>query len=256
VLRQVRAYATAGYKEVTLLGQTVNSYRYEDVRFSDLLRAVARTEGIERVRFTSPYPVDFSDDVVAAIAEEPKVCKHVHLPLQSGSDAVLARMKRGYTYAEFAAIARALREASPGIAITTDLIAGFCGETEGDHQRTLEAIEEMRFASAFTFVYSEREGTAAARKIEDDVPADVKRRRLTEIIQAQRRHTLFENQRYVGRVERVLLHAVSKKSDTELVGRTDTFKAVLVPRGDYRPGDVLDVRIERASVTTLFGAAA
>ena len=171
VLRQVRALVESGVKEVQLLGQTVNSYRYEDVGFAELLRAVAAVDGIERVRFTSPYPLDFADDVVAAIAETPKICKHVHLPLQSGSDAVLERMRRGYDFATFRALYAKLR-AVPGIAITTDLLIGFCDESDDEFRATLRAQEELRFDGAFTFAYSEREGTYAARKMPDTVPAE------------------------------------------------------------------------------------
>src|SRR5689334_10940110 len=145
ILRQVRELVDAGYREVTLLGQTVNSYVWEDVTFAQLLRAVARVDGIERIRFTSPYPVDFTDDVVAAIAEEPKVCKYVHLPVQSGSDAVLDRMRRGYTVSGYRAIVAALRRAMPQIALSTDLLTGFSGETEDDHRATLDLMRELRF---------------------------------------------------------------------------------------------------------------
>src|SRR5258706_6064464 len=173
VLRQVRELVDAGYREVTLLGQTVNSYRWEDVTFAQLLRAVASVDGIERVRFTSPYPVDFTADVIAAIAEEPKLCKYVHLPVQSGSDAVLDRMRRGYRVADYRAIVAALRRAMPDIALSTDILTGFCGETEDDHQATLALMRELRFDSAFMFAYSERDLTFAAKKLADDVaPAE------------------------------------------------------------------------------------
>src|SRR5262245_59459263 len=147
VLRQVRELAASGYREVVLLGQTVNSYRWDDVTFAQLLRAVARVDGIDRVRFTSPYPVDFTDDVIAAIAEEPRLCKYVHLPVQSGSDAVLDRMRRGYTVADYRAIVTALRRAMPDIALSTDVLTGFCGETEDDHGATLSLMRELRFDS-------------------------------------------------------------------------------------------------------------
>jgi tRNA-2-methylthio-N6-dimethylallyladenosine synthase len=185
VLRQARAMAAAGYKEVQLLGQTVNSYRHEDVGFGDLLRAVATIEGIERIRFVSPYPLDFSAEVIAAMAETPKVCKSVHLPLQTASDAVLSRMKRGYDYATYRALVVALRAAMPRIAITTDLMVGFCDETEDEFREILRAQEELRFDAAFMFAYSEREGTAAARKMPDTISEDVKSRRLAEVIALQ-----------------------------------------------------------------------
>ncbi len=253
VLRQTRALAEAGVKEVTLLGQTVNSYRHEEARFSDLLRSVAAVPGIERVRFTSPYPIDFTPDVIAAIAEEPRVCKHVHLPLQSASDVVLERMRRGYLFADFQRIVADLRAAAPGIALTTDILVGFSGETEDDHARTLAAMEEIAFDGAFTFAYSEREGTHAARRLPDDVPAEVKQRRLAQVIALQETISARQNAAHVGRVERVLLHARAKRSAEQLVGRTDTFRAVVVERGALAVGQIVDVRIERATSATLFG---
>ncbi|HKA87312.1 MAG TPA: tRNA (N6-isopentenyl adenosine(37)-C2)-methylthiotransferase MiaB [Haliangiales bacterium] len=252
VLRQVRALADAGYKEVTLLGQTVNSYRHADARFSDLLRAVAGVDGIERVRFTSPYPIDFTDDVIAAIAEEPKVCKHVHLPLQTASDAVLARMKRGYSFADYVGVVAALRRAAPDLALTTDILVGFSGETPADHELTLAAMRDIRFDAAFTFAYSQRAGTFAEKRLPDDVPPDEKNRRLSDVIRLQERICAEVNAAHVGRTFRVLLHAPSKRNDDELLGRTDGFKAVIVPRADRRPGDLVDVVVRRATSATLF----
>jgi tRNA-2-methylthio-N6-dimethylallyladenosine synthase len=256
VLRQVRALADAGYKEVTLLGQTVNSYRHEEARFSDLLRAVAAVDGIERVRFTSPYPVDFTDDVIAAIADEPKVCKHVHLPLQTASDAVLARMKRGYDFDDYTAVVAALRQAAPDIALTTDILVGFSGETPADHEATLAAMRELRFDAAFTFAYSERSGTFAEKRLPDDVRPEEKTRRLAEVIRLQERISAEVNAAQVGRTLRVMLHAPSRRNAAELLGRTDGFKAVIVPGGERRPGDLVDVHIQRSTSATLFGTPA
>ena len=230
VLRQARAMAAAGYHEVQLLGQTVNSYRYEDVGFGDLLRAVATVDGIERIRFTSPYPLDFSDDVIAAMAETPKICKHVHLPLQSASDAVLARMKRGYDFATYRRLVDALRAAMPRIAITTDLMVGFSDETEDDFAETLRAQEELRFDTAFMFAYSEREGTFAARKMPDTVPEAVKSRRLAEIIALQQRITARDPRR-AGRPPR----ARPRRARLEALGRRVPRAHRRVPRRD-RPG--------------------
>jgi tRNA-2-methylthio-N6-dimethylallyladenosine synthase len=249
----VRALAAAGYREVTLLGQTVNSYRHEEARFSDLLRAVAAVDGIARVRFTSPYPIDFTDDVIRAIAEEPKVAKHVHLPLQSASDAVLDRMRRGYRYADYLEIVAALRRAMPDLAITTDILVGFAGETDADHAETLAAMRAIGFDAAFTFAYSEREGTHAARKLPDDVPGAVKKARLAEVIALQEQISAARNAAYVGRVEEVLIHGASKRSADELVGRTGTFKAVVLPRAGRAPGELVRVAIARATSATLFG---
>jgi len=256
ILRQVRALVAAGVKEVQLLGQTVNSYRWEDVGFAELLRAVAAVGGVERVRFTSPYPLDFADDVVAAIAETPNVCKHVHLPLQSGSDAVLERMRRGYDFATFRALYAKLR-AVPGIAITTDLLIGFCDESEEEFQATLRAQEELRFDGAFTFAYSEREGTYAARKIPDTVGADVKQRRLAEVIAVQQRITGEIMAAQVGKRERVLVEQVSKRSADQLMARTDAFRTVILPAAPgLAPGALVDATIVRATTATLFGAIA
>jgi tRNA-2-methylthio-N6-dimethylallyladenosine synthase len=255
ILRQVRALAAAGVKEIQLLGQTVNSYRYEEIGFAELLRAVAAVEGIERVRFTSPYPLDFSDQVIAAMAETPKICKHVHLPLQSASDAVLERMRRGYDYGTFRALHDRLRAAMPAIAITTDLLIGFSGETEEDHAATIRAQEELRFDGAFTFAYSERGGTQAARKLPDDVPPEVKQRRLAEVIAVQQRITGEIMAAQIGLPERVLVEHPSKRAETELMGRTDTFRSVIIPAAPGRaPGALVDVTIVRATPATLFGA--
>ncbi len=254
VLRQARAMAEAGYKEVQLLGQTVNSYRHEDVGFGELLRAVAKVDGIERIRFMSPYPLDFSPEVIAAMAETPKVCRHVHLPLQTASDAVLERMRRGYTYADFRGLVAALRAALPGIAITTDLLVGFCEETEEEFQTVLRAQEELRFDGAFMFVYSERPGTVAARKMPDTVSEAVKQRRLAEVIALQKRISSEIMAAQVGKRERVLVEHPSKRSPDEMLARTDGFRAVVVPAGPgVGPGALIDVTITRATSATLFG---
>jgi len=254
VLRQVRELAAAGYREVMLLGQTVNSYRWDDVTFADLLRAVVQIDGIERVRFTSPYPVDFTDDVIAAIAESPKLCKYVHLPVQSGSDAVLDRMRRGYSVADYRAIVAALRRAMPDIALSTDILSGFSGETEDDHQATLALMRELRFDSAFMFAYSERDLTFAAKKLPDDVSAAIKQRRLSEIVQLQERISAEVFAAHVGRRERVLVHGPSKRDPAQLMGRTDGFKTVILPAGVGAVGELVDVTIGRATMATLIAS--
>jgi tRNA-2-methylthio-N6-dimethylallyladenosine synthase len=254
ILRQARALVDGGCKEIQLLGQTVNSYRYEDVGFGELLRAVATVDGLERIRFTSPYPLDFSDDVIAAMAETPKVCKHVHLPLQSASDAVLARMKRGYDFATYRQLVSALRAAMPTVAITTDLMVGFSEETEDEFREILRAQEELRFDAAYMFAYSEREGTAAARKLPDSVSEGVKSRRLAEVIALQQRITGAILAAQVGRRERVLVEHVSKRSASEYLTRTDEFRPVIIPAGPgVEPGAFRDVTITRATKATLFG---
>jgi len=252
VLRQVRELAAAGYREVMLLGQTVNSYRWDDVTFADLLRAVAQVDGIARVRFTSPYPVDFTDDVIAALADEPKLCKYVHLPVQSGSDAVLDRMRRGYRVADYRAIVAALRRAMPQIALSSDILSGFSGETEDDHQATLALMRELRFDSAFMFAYSERDLTFAAKRLPDDVAPAVKQRRLAEIIQLQEQISAEVFAAHVGRRERVLVHGPSKRDPAQLMGRSDGFKTVILPAGVGAVGELVDVTIARATMATLF----
>jgi tRNA-2-methylthio-N6-dimethylallyladenosine synthase len=252
VLRQVRELAEAGFREVTLLGQTVNSYVWDDVTFAQLLRAVAKIDGIERIRFTSPYPVDFTADVIAAIAEEPKVCKYVHLPVQSGSDVVLERMKRGYTVQDYRDIVAALREAMPDIALSTDILSGFSGETEDDHAQTLALMREIRFDSAFMFAYSERDLTFAAKKLPDDVSDAIKKRRLAEIVGLQETISAEVFAAQVGKHERVLVHGPSKRDPKQLMGRTDGFKTVILPAGVGAVGELVDVTIRRATMATLF----
>jgi tRNA-2-methylthio-N6-dimethylallyladenosine synthase len=253
ILRQVRELVDAGYREVTLLGQTVNSYVFEDVTFAQLLRAVAKVDGLERIRFTSPYPVDFTDDVIAAIAEEPKVCKYVHLPVQSGSDVVLERMRRGYTVEDYRTIVRNLRAAMPHIALSTDILTGFSGETDEDHQQTLALMREIRFDSAFMFAYSERDLTFAAKKLPDDVPPEVKKARLADIVALQEKISADVFASQVGRHERVLVTGPSKRDPNQLIGRTDGFKSVILPAGVGEVGGFVDVTIERATMATLFG---
>ena len=258
VVRQVRAMAANGFREVQLLGQTVNSYRFADsereVGFADLLRQVAAVDGIDRIRFVSPYPLGFTAEVIAALAELPKVCKHVHLPLQSASDSVLERMRRGYSYSEYAALVRGLREAMPTIAITTDFLVGFCGESEADFEATCRAQAELRFDNAFMFAYSERKGTLAARKLPDDVPAEAKQRRLAYVIEEQRKITAEIYAAQVGCRERVLCESPSRRSSAELLGRTDNFRPVIVSASQgANVGDLVDVVIDRAGPGTLYG---
>ena len=242
VLRAARQLADRGYKEIVLLGQTVNSYTWEDVSFAALLRALVQIDGIERIRFTSPYPVDFSDELIAVMGAEPKICPYVHLPAQSGADAMLTAMKRGYTRAELLTLVRKLRAAMPGLALSTDLMVGFCGETEADHQDTLSLMHEVRFDSAFMFRYSDRGITYAARKLSDDVPGDLKARRLQEVIDLQELHTRASHQARVGGRERVLISGLSRRGDRQ-IGRTPSFHTVLLPLDTGSPGTTIDVEI-------------
>jgi tRNA-2-methylthio-N6-dimethylallyladenosine synthase len=257
VVRQVRRLAEARFREVQLVGQTVNSYRFRqdehEVGFAALLREIAAVDGIDRIRFVSPYPLGFSAEVIATMAELPKVCKHVHLPLQSSSDSVLERMHRGYTFAEYRDLVAALRAAMPEIAITTDFLVGFCGESEAEFEATFQAQAELRFDNAFMFAYSERKGTLAARKLPDDVPPEVKQHRLAKIIEQQRRITAETYAAQVGRRERVLCESLSRRSSSDLLGRTDAFRPVIVTADGVAVGDLVDVDIHSAGPGTLYG---
>lgn len=252
VLARTRALVAAGYKEITLLGQTVNSYKFEDVTFADLIRTVAKVDGVERLRFTSPYPVDFGADVIAAIAENPVICPQVHLPLQSGSDAVLSRMKRGYTIGQYLEIVDNLRAAVPDIAFSTDIMTGFCGETDEDHQQTLDVMKRVRFDSAFMFKYSERSLTNAAKKLPDDISEAMKKSRITDIIRLQETISKEVNQKQIGMVHEVLVEGPSKRNPEESMGRTPHFKTVILDKS-VPAGTMVKARIESANMATLKG---
>ncbi len=252
IVAEAERIAAEGFKQITLLGQNVNSYRYEQYDFADLLQMVAEVEGIERIRFTSPHPKDFPRKLLHTMAAHPKLCKHIHLPLQAGSNAVLERMNRNYTREEFVALAAEIREILPEVSLTTDIICGFCGETEADFEETLKVVEQVRFDSAFTFKYSQRQHTIAARKYADDVPEEVKLARLMRLNELQRHISLAQNAREVGRVHTVLVEEVSKKRPDEWLGRTDQNKGVVFP-GRVKPGDMVRVRIESYGTNTLLG---
>jgi tRNA-2-methylthio-N6-dimethylallyladenosine synthase len=257
VLRQVREMATEGYREVTLLGQTVNSYRYEDVSFADLLRAVATVEGIARIRFTSPYPVDFDAELIRTIAEVPEIMPYLHLPVQSASDRLLKRMKRGHTIAEYRTLVSDLREAVPGLALSTDIIVGFPGETEADFVETLELVEELRYDFAFMFAYSERDMTYAAKSIPDDIPQELKVARLERLIALQEGISATRFAPKVGTEVEVLVEGPSRRDPADLVGRTPDFKTTIIRggRGVVRPGQIIRVLVASATSHTLLGEA-
>ncbi len=255
ILREVRELFDAGYREVTLLGQNVNSYSFEDVGFPELLKRVAAISPLLRVRFATSHPKDISDGLLAAMAATPNICRAIHLPAQSGSSRVLDRMNRRYTREWYLERIAAIRRAMPDCAISTDIIAGFCGETAQDHAETLSLMREVGYEFAFMFKYSEREGTLAAREMADDVPDDIKTARLTEIIALQNELSLAGNLRDVGREFEILVEGTSRRSDDKLFGRTSQNKVVVIPRGDHRPGDYVRVRITACSSATLQGEA-
>ena len=258
ILREVRNLAEQGYKEVTLLGQNVNSYNCESVngqmvKFPDLLRMVARAVLEMRVRFTTSHPKDMSDETLRVIAEEPNVCRHIHLPVQSGSNEVLKRMNRKYTREWYLDRVAAIRRIVPDCGLSTDIFAGYCGETEEDHQLSLSLMRECQYDSAFMFKYSERPGTYASKHLPDDVPEETKIRRLNELIALQNQLSAESNARCVGKEYDVLLEGVSKRSREQLYGRTEQNKVVIIDRAGHHIGETVRVRITESSSATLKG---
>lgn len=267
ILAEVRDLQQHGCREVTLLGQNVNSYRFDatdgqTVLFPELLRTVARTVPDMRIRFSTSHPKDMSDDTLRVIAEEPNVCRHIHLPVQSGSNDVLKRMNRKYTREWYLGRVEAIRRLVPDCAISTDIFVGYCGETEDDHLQSLSLMREVGYDSAFMFKYSERPGTYASTHFPDDIDEEVKIRRLNELIAVQNELSLAANQAWIGREAKILIEGVSKRSREELFGRTEQNKVVIVPREFTAPdgethhlhiGQTLTVRILEASSATLKG---
>ena len=257
IVAEVTQLAAQGVKEITLLGQNVNSWGRDllpemRTEFGELLRACDEVEGIERIRFTSPHPKDFRDPVIAAMAECAAVCEQVHLPLQSGSSRVLKAMRRTYSRERYLSLVDKMRAAIPDLAIGTDIIVGFPGETEDDFRQTLEVVEEVRYDSAFTFVYSPRAGTEAAA-MADQVPHDVKIERMERLVEAIQRVARERNQSRIGRVEEVLVEGTSRTAPELLRGRTRRNTTVNF-RGDAAAGSLVDVAIEDATSTTLRGS--
>jgi tRNA-2-methylthio-N6-dimethylallyladenosine synthase len=256
VVAEVEALAREGVREITLLGQNVNSYGRDlplesRIEFGELLRACDAIDGIERIRFTSPHPKDFRAPVIAAMAECRSVCEHAHLPLQSGSSRILKAMRRTYSRERYLRLVDEMRAAIPDLALSTDLIVGFPGETEADFAETLEVVEEVGFDSAFTFVFSLRRGTEAAT-LPDQVPDEVKTERIERLIELVQRGALSRNRTRVGRVEEVLVEGASRTDAALLRGRTRRNTTVNFT-GSAAPGELVDVRVERATSTTLGG---
>ena len=256
ILEEVRTLFDNGYREVTLLGQNVNSYRFGQTDFPALIDAVAQVSPLLRVRFATSHPKDIGDRLLEIMAARPNVCRAIHLPAQSGSTRMLERMNRKYTREWYLGRVAAIRRLLPDCAVTTDLIAGFSGETEEDHRETLSLMREARYESAFMFKYSERPGTFAARKLPDAVPEEVKNRRLQEIIALQGELSAESNRRDVGRTFEVLAEGFSRRSEKQLSGRTSQNKVVVFDRGDHKPGDYVRVRITGCSSATLLGVEA
>ena len=253
IVAEARTLFENGYREVTLLGQNVNSYCYGEVGFPELMAMVAEISPLLRVRFATSHPKDISDRLLEVMARYENICKAIHLPAQSGSNEMLKKMNRKYTREWYLERIAAIRRYMPDCAITTDLIAGFCGETLEDHQATLSLMREVGYASAFMFKYSERPGTFSARHFADDIADEEKTRRLNEIIALQNQLSVESNEAEVGLIRQVLVEGTSKRSEEQLCGRTSQNKMVVFNRGNHSAGDYVTVKITGCSSATLFG---
>ena len=255
ILREVRDLRDKGYKEVTLLGQNVNSYKFEDIDFPTLLRRVAEEVPTMRVRFTTSHPKDMSDETLHVIAEVPNVCKHIHLPVQSGSDRILKLMNRKYTREWYMDRVNAIRRIIPDCALSTDIFVGYHSETEEDHQLSLSLMREVGYDSAFMFKYSERPGTYASKHLPDDIPEEEKIRRLNELIALQTEMSAIQNKKDEGKEFDVLVEGFSKRSREQLCGRTEQNKMVVFPKAGHHIGETVRVRITGSTSATLLGEA-
>jgi tRNA-2-methylthio-N6-dimethylallyladenosine synthase len=256
ILEEVRAAAAGGHKEIQLLGQIVNHYQAPDdpaCDFAALLEAVHEIDGVERIRFASPHPRHVSTRLIHAIRDLPKVCKHLHLPVQSGSDAVLKAMRRRYTRGSYLELVARVRGEVPGIGLSTDMIVGFPGETPRDFDDTLTLVAASRYQSIFSFKYSSRPNTLAEKRMADDVPEDEKTRRIVALQSLQRRLQLEAHASFIGRVEDVLVDSVSRRRSWELSGRTSGNIVVNFPGEGVAAGDLVPVRVERAAQNSLWG---
>ena len=265
IVSECRDLFDRGFREVTLLGQNVDSYCHVDeqtgqtVTFADLLGMTAEVSPLLRIRFSTSHPKDITDDVLHTMAAHGNICRYIHLPLQAGSTRVLQLMNRTYTREWYLAKVRRIREVMPDCGISSDIIAGFCTETEDDHQDTLDVMRQSRYDFSYMFMYSERPGTLAARRYADDVPQDVKKRRLEEIVALQNNLSLESNRQDVGRVFRVLIEGNSRRSDQQWMGRNSQNKVIVFPKSDMPgmgPGDYVDVKVTDCTQATLMGVAA
>ncbi|MBR6692276.1 MAG: tRNA (N6-isopentenyl adenosine(37)-C2)-methylthiotransferase MiaB [Bacteroidaceae bacterium] len=258
ILNEVDDLVAKGFKEIILLGQNVNSYHFENgegetVTFPQLLRRVAQHAPQTRIRFTTSHPKDMSDETLAVIAEEPNVCKSIHLPVQSGSNNMLKTMNRKYTREWYLDRIEAIRRIVPDCGLSTDIIAGYCGETEEDHQETLSLMKYCSYDAAFMFKYSERPGTFASKHFKDDIEESEKIRRLNEIIALQQECSANNNRKCIGKTYEVLIEGISKRSREQFYGRTEQNRTAVFDRKDYRIGDFVKVRINDATAATLIG---
>jgi len=253
IIREVKDLQERNYKEVTLLGQNVNSYNYEGTLFPDLLRQVAEAAPDMRVRFTTSHPKDMSDDTLHVIAEMPNVCKHIHLPVQSGSDKILKLMNRKYTREWYMGRVEAIRRIIPDCGLSTDIFVGYHDETEEDHQMSLDLMHEVGYDSAFMFKYSERPGTYASKHLPDNVPEEIKIRRLNELIALQTEMSAKRNAAEVGKVREIMVEGFSKRSHDQLFGRTEQNKVVVFDKGNHHIGEFVKTKITGSTSATLLG---
>ena len=273
ILEEINDLSVKGYKEITLLGQNVDSYLWYGgglkkefknatemqkataISFSELLDQVATAQPHMRVRFSTSNPQDMTHDVFHVMAKHNNICNHVHLPVQSGSDRILKQMNRQHTVAQYTTLVEKLKEILPDCSISQDLITGFPSETEADHKDTLALMQQVKFAFGYMYKYSERPGTMAARKFEDDIPEATKKRRLTEIVEAQRTHGAYRTQEFVGKTTEVLIERSSKKNQAQWSGRNQQSIVVVFPKETYQPGDFVNVKITNCTSATLIGQA-
>lgn len=255
VLNEFKTLSEQGYRDVTLLGQNVNSYHHEGRDFAELMYRCSLIDPEMRIRFSTSHPKDFPDEFLHVMRERHNVCNYIHIPIQSGNNEILERMRRPYTREEYLELIQKMRDMIPGVSLSTDIITGFCGETEDQHRDTLDIMEQVQYDLAYMFAYSERERTLAHRKFEDDVPEEVKKRRLSEIIQLQHEIAGALNTREIGQRHIVLVEGTSKRSDEQLSGRTDTNKMVVFDRENYQRGDYVEVEITDCTSATLKGKA-
>ena len=255
ILREVRDLKERGYKEVTLLGQNVNSYRCGETTFPMLLRLVAQTVPEIRIRFTTSHPKDMSDDTLRVIAEMPNVCRHIHLPVQSGSDKILKLMNRKYTRQWYMDRIEAIHRIVPDCGLSTDIFVGYHDESEEDHELSLSLMKEVGYDSAFMFKYSERPGTYASKHLPDNIDEEVKLKRLSQLIELQTSISAEQNKKEIGKIREVLVEGFSKRSREQLCGRTEQNKMVVFDKGNHRIGELVNVRICDSTSATLLGEA-
>ena len=252
VVKEVKRLVDEGFKQVTLLGQNVNSYKSDEYDFADLMEMVSKVDGLQRIRFTSPHPKDFPEKLLEVVANNPIVCKHIHLPLQAGNSRVLDLMNRTYTKDDFLDLAIRMQKTIPGLALTTDVIVGFPTETEEDFQDTLDIMRQLEFDAAFMFKYSERRQTIASRKYQDDVSEEDKTSRITRLVDLQRKHSLKRNKAHVDQIFDVMIEGMGKKPG-QLLGRNDGNKIVVFPDNGQQNGEIVGVKITEATTNTLIG---